>query len=144
MQIHQNITCTVSPIETQNSNQSNSAGAQRTSYQTCNFLTCSGAPCPTRTLQSQTSISGASNIYRFIQVHFILLKLLKLFFSKLLFYDFVCGVSIISNFRHSVQSVNISNFRSDFQPKPEPADEYYPAPLSFAQSGPQYAQSNYL
>ncbi|OZC08056.1 zinc finger, C2H2 type [Onchocerca flexuosa] len=93
--IHQNITCTVSPIETQNSNQSNSAGAQRTSYQTCNFLTCSGVPCPSRTLQSQASISGASNIYR-----------------------------------------------PDFQPKPEPADEYYSAPLSFTQSGPQYPQTN--
>ncbi|CAG9538676.1 unnamed protein product [Cercopithifilaria johnstoni] len=93
--IHQNITCTVSPVETQNSNQSNSAGAQRTSYQTCNFLTCSGVPCPSRTLQSQASISGASNIYR-----------------------------------------------SDFQPKPEPADEYYQAPLSFAQSGLQFAQTS--
>ncbi|KAM3725749.1 Early growth response protein [Dirofilaria immitis] len=93
--IHQNITCTVSPIEIQNSNQSNSAGAQRTSYQTCNFLTCSGAPCPSRTLQSQASLSGASNIYR-----------------------------------------------SDFQPKPEPVDEYYQAPLSFIQSGPQFTQTN--
>uniref|UniRef100_A0A0R3RUH6 Early growth response protein n=1 Tax=Elaeophora elaphi TaxID=1147741 RepID=A0A0R3RUH6_9BILA len=92
-QIHQNITCTVSPVETQN-NQSNSTGAQRTSYQTCNFLTCSGVPCPSRTLQSQASISGASNMYR-----------------------------------------------SDFQPKPEPADEYYQAPLFFAQSGPQFVQT---
>ncbi|EFO27913.1 zinc finger protein [Loa loa] len=93
--IHQNITCTVSPVEAQNSNQSNSASTQRTSYQTCNFLACSGVPCPSRPLQNQASISGTSNIYR-----------------------------------------------SDFQPKPEPADEYYRAPLSFAQSGPQFAQTN--
>ncbi|KAL3982625.1 Zinc-finger double domain family protein [Acanthocheilonema viteae] len=93
--IHQNITCTVSPVESQNSNQSNTTGAQRASYQTCNFLTCSGVPCLSRTLQSQASISEASNIYR-----------------------------------------------SDFQLKPEPADEYYQASLSFAQSGPQFAQTS--
>uniref|UniRef100_A0A915PMG9 C2H2-type domain-containing protein n=1 Tax=Setaria digitata TaxID=48799 RepID=A0A915PMG9_9BILA len=94
--IHQNITCTVSPVETQNSNQSNSSGAQRTSsYQTCNFLTCNGVPCPSRTLQSQTSSSGAPNVYR-----------------------------------------------SDFQPKPEPADEYYQSSLSFAQSGAPFGQTS--
>uniref|UniRef100_A0A1I8ER02 Zinc finger protein n=3 Tax=Wuchereria bancrofti TaxID=6293 RepID=A0A1I8ER02_WUCBA len=92
--IHQNITCTVSPVETQNSNQSNSTNTQRT-YQTCNFLNCNGVPCPSRTLQSQASISEPLDIYR-----------------------------------------------SDFQPKPEPADEYYQAPLSFAQSGSQLSQTN--
>ncbi|VDN03814.1 unnamed protein product [Thelazia callipaeda] len=88
--IHQNITCTLSPVETESSN-SNSNVAQRT-YQTCNFLTCNSLPY--RTIQSQTSCTETPSIYR-----------------------------------------------SDFDPKPEPTDDYYQRPVSFVQSGSQFEQT---
>ncbi|VDN30156.1 unnamed protein product [Gongylonema pulchrum] len=63
--IHQNITCTVSPVDTQNL-----PATQRTSYQTGNFVTCNDndMPCSGEaTTQNQpTENNSTQDIYRFV------------------------------------------------------------------------------